>query len=573
MSEKTSLSAAAAAAAALSQLEEVGSGALERIAAANENRNCTDNNTDRVEEEGIEKRTKKNCSMALEPKMNPFSIDYILTSTSADCSAQLQSQSQSVSPPQSSLSQAAQSQSIVQQQQQQQTTVDHSVRSIISPTNQQPIGAQHRQQQQTNRQLPQMNNNLPAPIGAMQSFGAPDRPLNLFDPNIAKHLSSAFTSALSCLYLDNYNQSAAASKLHTAHKLFQAAANPPPPPPQQPHQPPPQLRQASSSSSSCLPNMSAFLAAANPFEAACSRLNGRAAMEANFCNFPLPPARHQMQPQQPRDSANTTQIVPLNPSFHQPHSLALDQLRQMSASSTSGRATGRGGGGNLSEDNDEANEGGGCCREGLGRRRELGAGPEDGPDEEDDRGEADDDDDDGGDGDDDDEEEGEEEMLLLTSDSNEHLSSMNTLNPANGLRSPPDTFNMALGAQSQQQQQLIHHRGLSQQMIAEIANHSANPHQFKKKRSRAAFTHMQVYELERRFNHQRYLSGPERTDLARRLKLSETQVKIWFQVSVHWAVVQESLFNFTILKLISQFNVPSPPISPYRIADIRPNGS
>nr|KAG5704815.1 hypothetical protein BaRGS_015198 [Batillaria attramentaria] len=38
-----------------------------------------------------------------------------------------------------------------------------------------------------------------------------------------------------------------------------------------------------------------------------------------------------------------------------------------------------------------------------------------------------------------------------------------------------------------------------------------------------------VYELERRFRHQRYLSGPERADLARALKLTETQVKIWFQ--------------------------------------------
>lgn len=83
-----------------------------------------------------------------------------------------------------------------------------------------------------------------------------------------------------------------------------------------------------------------------------------------------------------------------------------------------------------------------------------------------------------------------------------------------------------------QQQSHLHHRGLSQQMIADIASHSANPMQFRKKRSRAAFTHLQVYELERRFNHQRYLSGPERSDLARRLKLTETQVKIWFQVSI-----------------------------------------
>lgn len=50
-----------------------------------------------------------------------------------------------------------------------------------------------------------------------------------------------------------------------------------------------------------------------------------------------------------------------------------------------------------------------------------------------------------------------------------------------------------------------------------------------KKRSRAAFSHAQVYELERRFNVQRYLSGPERAALAGALKLTETQVKIWFQ--------------------------------------------
>lgn len=50
-----------------------------------------------------------------------------------------------------------------------------------------------------------------------------------------------------------------------------------------------------------------------------------------------------------------------------------------------------------------------------------------------------------------------------------------------------------------------------------------------KKRSRAAFSHAQVFELERRFRHQRYLSGPERSDLAQSLKLTETQIKIWFQ--------------------------------------------
>ncbi|KAJ6650853.1 hypothetical protein lerEdw1_002581 [Lerista edwardsae] len=49
------------------------------------------------------------------------------------------------------------------------------------------------------------------------------------------------------------------------------------------------------------------------------------------------------------------------------------------------------------------------------------------------------------------------------------------------------------------------------------------------KRSRAAFSHTQVIELERKFSHQKYLSAPERAHLARTLKLTETQVKIWFQ--------------------------------------------
>ncbi|CAJ1068584.1 homeobox protein Nkx-3.1 [Xyrichtys novacula] len=51
----------------------------------------------------------------------------------------------------------------------------------------------------------------------------------------------------------------------------------------------------------------------------------------------------------------------------------------------------------------------------------------------------------------------------------------------------------------------------------------------KQKRSRAAFTHLQVLELEKKFSHQKYLSAPERAHLATTLRLTETQVKIWFQ--------------------------------------------
>nr|XP_020449948.1 homeobox protein Nkx-3.1 [Monopterus albus] len=51
----------------------------------------------------------------------------------------------------------------------------------------------------------------------------------------------------------------------------------------------------------------------------------------------------------------------------------------------------------------------------------------------------------------------------------------------------------------------------------------------KQKRSRAAFTHLQVLELEKKFNQQKYLSASDRAHLASTLRLTETQVKIWFQ--------------------------------------------
>ncbi len=51
----------------------------------------------------------------------------------------------------------------------------------------------------------------------------------------------------------------------------------------------------------------------------------------------------------------------------------------------------------------------------------------------------------------------------------------------------------------------------------------------KKKRVRAAFSAAQVYELERIFERQKYLSAPERSELSKNLKLSEQQIKIWFQ--------------------------------------------
>ncbi|XP_062240663.1 NK2 transcription factor related 7 [Platichthys flesus] len=50
-----------------------------------------------------------------------------------------------------------------------------------------------------------------------------------------------------------------------------------------------------------------------------------------------------------------------------------------------------------------------------------------------------------------------------------------------------------------------------------------------RRKPRVLFSQPQVSELERRFRQQRYLSAPEREQLARVLKLTSTQVKIWFQ--------------------------------------------
>jgi len=51
----------------------------------------------------------------------------------------------------------------------------------------------------------------------------------------------------------------------------------------------------------------------------------------------------------------------------------------------------------------------------------------------------------------------------------------------------------------------------------------------KRRKPRALFSHTQVYELEKRFTVQKYLTAHEREYLAKVLNLTETQVKIWFQ--------------------------------------------
>ncbi|KAI1715792.1 homeobox domain-containing protein [Ditylenchus destructor] len=52
---------------------------------------------------------------------------------------------------------------------------------------------------------------------------------------------------------------------------------------------------------------------------------------------------------------------------------------------------------------------------------------------------------------------------------------------------------------------------------------------YRRRKARTVFSDAQLQGLEKRFEAQRYLSTPERMDLAMSLSLSETQVKTWFQ--------------------------------------------
>ncbi|EDW97585.1 homeobox protein abdominal-B [Drosophila yakuba] len=51
----------------------------------------------------------------------------------------------------------------------------------------------------------------------------------------------------------------------------------------------------------------------------------------------------------------------------------------------------------------------------------------------------------------------------------------------------------------------------------------------RKKKARTTFTGRQIFELEKMFENKKYLSASERTEMAKLLMVTETQVKIWFQ--------------------------------------------
>lgn len=91
------------------------------------------------------------------------------------------------------------------------------------------------------------------------------------------------------------------------------------------------------------------------------------------------------------------------------------------------------------------------------------------------------------------------------------------------------------------------------------------------KRTRTSFTAEQLYRLEMEFQRCQYVVGRERTELARQLNLSETQVKVWFQNrrtkqkkdqgkdSELRSVVSETAATCSVLRLLEQGRYLSPP--------------
>ena len=52
----------------------------------------------------------------------------------------------------------------------------------------------------------------------------------------------------------------------------------------------------------------------------------------------------------------------------------------------------------------------------------------------------------------------------------------------------------------------------------------------KKKKARTTFTGRQIFELEKQFENKKYLSSSERTEMAKLLQVTETQVSLFFHI-------------------------------------------
>ncbi|XP_076027511.1 homeobox protein BarH-like 1 [Genypterus blacodes] len=74
-----------------------------------------------------------------------------------------------------------------------------------------------------------------------------------------------------------------------------------------------------------------------------------------------------------------------------------------------------------------------------------------------------------------------------------------------------------------------HHLPLDLHLRGKLDGSDGGSKSKKGRRSRTVFTELQLMGLEKRFEKQKYLSTPDRIDLAESLGLSQLQVKTWYQ--------------------------------------------
>ncbi|KAM8929960.1 homeobox protein BarH-like 1 isoform 2-T2 [Pelodytes ibericus] len=100
-----------------------------------------------------------------------------------------------------------------------------------------------------------------------------------------------------------------------------------------------------------------------------------------------------------------------------------------------------------------------------------------------------------------------------------------------GLGSPISSALLAAGSSLQGGPGSPHHLPLELhlrgKLEAGVSDHGSRAK--KGRRSRTVFTELQLMGLEKRFEKQKYLSTPDRIDLADSLGLSQLQVKTWYQ--------------------------------------------
>eukprot|EP00095_Tigriopus_kingsejongensis_P005300 snap_masked-scaffold337_size202799-processed-gene-0.1 protein:Tk05300 transcript:snap_masked-scaffold337_size202799-processed-gene-0.1-mRNA-1 annotation:"t-cell leukemia homeobox protein 2" len=95
----------------------------------------------------------------------------------------------------------------------------------------------------------------------------------------------------------------------------------------------------------------------------------------------------------------------------------------------------------------------------------------------------------------------------------------------------------------------------------------------KRKKPRTSFSRLQICELEKRFHKQKYLASTERATLAKSLKMTDAQVKTWFQNRrTKWRRQtaeereqerQAATKYFLSMQLGSIGGVPAPPLPPH----------